>query len=99
MLITTLFVRSPFWLKGIVLSTNVAYPIDCPFVFLTYDYCVVHQCCLTYYLNVRLFCLKLLCWPPMLITPLFVHSSFLLKVIVLSTNADYPIICPFVLFT
>jgi hypothetical protein len=27
----------------------------------------------------------------MLITPLFVHSSFLLKVIVLSTNADYPI--------
>ena len=35
----------------------------------------------------------------MLITPLFVRSSFLLKVIVLSTNADYPIICPSVLFT
>jgi hypothetical protein len=27
----------------------------------------------------------------MLITPLFVRSSFLLKVIVLSTNADYPL--------
>jgi hypothetical protein len=36
---------------------------------------------------------------PMLITPLFVRSSFLLKVIVLSTNADYPIVCPFVIFT
>jgi hypothetical protein len=35
----------------------------------------------------------------MLITPLFVHSSLLLKVIVLSTNVDYPIVCPFVLFT
>ena len=34
----------------------------------------------------------------MLITPLFVHSSLLLKAIVLSTNADYPIVCPFVLF-
>jgi hypothetical protein len=33
----------------------------------------------------------------MLITPLFVRSSFLLKVIVLSTIADYPIVCPFVL--
>jgi hypothetical protein len=28
-----------------------------------------------------------------------VRSSFLLKVIVLSTNADYPIGCPFVFFT
>jgi hypothetical protein len=27
----------------------------------------------------------------MLITPLFVRSSFLLKVIMLSTNVDYPI--------
>jgi hypothetical protein len=35
----------------------------------------------------------------MLITPLFVRSSFLLKVIVVSTNADYPIACPFVFFT
>ena len=35
----------------------------------------------------------------MLITPLFVRSSFLLKVIVLYTNVDYLIICPFVLFT
>jgi hypothetical protein len=30
----------------------------------------------------------------MLITPLFVHSSFLLKVIVMFTNVDYPIVCP-----
>jgi hypothetical protein len=29
----------------------------------------------------------------MLITPLFVRSSFLLKVIVFSTNVDYPIVC------
>ena len=35
----------------------------------------------------------------MLVTPLFVRSSFLLKVILLSTNADYPTVCPFVLFT
>ena len=35
----------------------------------------------------------------MLITPLFVRSSSLLKVIVLSTNADYLIVCSFVLFT
>jgi hypothetical protein len=35
----------------------------------------------------------------MLITPLFVRSSFLLKVIVLSTKADYPIVCPYVFFT
>ena len=35
----------------------------------------------------------------MLITPLFVRSSFLLKVIVLSTNADYPIVCSFVFLT
>jgi hypothetical protein len=35
----------------------------------------------------------------MLITSLFVRSSLLLKVIVLSTNADYPIVCPFVFFT
>ena len=35
----------------------------------------------------------------MLIIPLFAHSSYLLKVIVLSTNADYPIVCPFVFFT
>ena len=35
----------------------------------------------------------------MLITPLFVRSSYLLKVIVLSTNADYPIVCSFVFFT
>ena len=34
----------------------------------------------------------------MLITPLFVLSSFLLKVILLSTNVDYPIVCPFVFF-
>ena len=35
----------------------------------------------------------------MLITPLFVRSSFVLKVIVLSINVDYPIVCPFVFFT
>ena len=35
----------------------------------------------------------------MLITPLCVHSSLLFKVIVLSTYADYIIVCPFVLFT
>jgi hypothetical protein len=35
----------------------------------------------------------------MLITPSFVRSSFLIKVIVLSTNADYPIVCSFVIFT
>jgi hypothetical protein len=35
----------------------------------------------------------------MLIAPLFVRSSFLVKVIVLSTNVDYPIDCPFVFFT
>ena len=35
----------------------------------------------------------------MLISPLFVRSSFLLKVIVLSTNADYPIVYPFIFFT
>ena len=35
----------------------------------------------------------------MLITRLFVRSSFLLKVIVLSINVDYPIVCPFVIFT
>ena len=35
----------------------------------------------------------------MLITALFVRSSFLLKDIVLSTNADYPIVCPLALFT
>ena len=35
----------------------------------------------------------------MLITPLFVRSSFLPKVIVLSTDADYPIVCPYVFFT
>jgi hypothetical protein len=35
----------------------------------------------------------------MRITPLFVRSSFLFKVIVLSTNADCPIVCPFVFFT
>ena len=29
---------------------------------------------------------------------LFVRSSFLLKVIVFSTNVNYPIVCPFVLF-
>ena len=34
----------------------------------------------------------------MLITPLFIRSSFLLTVIVLSTNADYPIVCPFIFF-
>ena len=28
----------------------------------------------------------------MLITPLFLRSSYLLKVIVLSTNVDYPIV-------
>jgi hypothetical protein len=32
----------------------------------------------------------------MLITPLCVYSSFLLKVSVLSINADYPIVCPYV---
>ena len=35
----------------------------------------------------------------MLITPLFVRSSFLPKVIVFSTNIDYPIVCQFVLLT
>jgi hypothetical protein len=35
----------------------------------------------------------------MMIAPLFVRPSFLVKVIVLSTNVDYPIFCPFVLFT
>ena len=35
----------------------------------------------------------------MLITPLFVRSSFSIKVIVLSNNADYPIACPFVFLT
>ena len=35
----------------------------------------------------------------MLITPLFVRSSYLLKVTVLSTYADYPIVCSFVYFT
>ena len=35
----------------------------------------------------------------MLITPLFVGSFFTLKVIVLSINVDYPIVCPFVFFT
>ena len=35
----------------------------------------------------------------MLITQLFARSSLLLKVIVLSTNVDYPIACPFVFFT
>ena len=35
----------------------------------------------------------------MLITPFFVRSSFLLKIIVLLTNADYPIVFPFVFFT
>ena len=35
----------------------------------------------------------------MLITPLFIRSSFFPKVIVLSTNIDYPIVCLFVLFT
>ena len=34
----------------------------------------------------------------MLITPLFVGSSFSLKVIVLFINVDYPIVCPFVFF-
>jgi hypothetical protein len=44
-------------------------------------------------LSVRLFYLRSLCCPPMLIIPVFVRSSFLLKVIVLSTNVDYPIVC------
>jgi hypothetical protein len=35
----------------------------------------------------------------MLITPLFIRSFFLLKIIVLSINVDYPIVCPFVFFT
>ena len=35
----------------------------------------------------------------MLINPLFVRSSFLLKGIVLSTNVDSRIVCPFVFFT
>ena len=35
----------------------------------------------------------------MLITPLFIRSSFLLKVIVLSINVDYTIVCPFLFFT
>ena len=35
----------------------------------------------------------------MLITPLFVSSSFLLKVILFSTIVDYPILFPFVVFT
>ena len=99
MLITPLFVRSSFLLKVIVLSTNVDYPIVCPFVSFTYGYCVVHQWWLPHCLSIRLFFLRLLCCPLMLFTPLFVRSSFLLQVIVLSTNADYPIVCPFVLFT
>ena len=35
----------------------------------------------------------------MLIAPLFVHSSLLLKVIVLYTYVDYPIVCPFLIVT
>ena len=99
MLITPLFVRSSFLLKVIVLATNADYPIVCPFVLFTKGYCVVHQCWLPHYLSVRLVYLRLLCCPSMLITSLFVRSSFLLKVILLSTNADYPIVCPFVFFT
>ena len=91
--------RSSCLLKVIVLSTNADYLIVCPFFLFTYGYCVVHQCWLPHCLSVRLFCLRFLCCPPMLITPLFVRSSFLLKVIVLSTNADYPIVCPFIFFT
>jgi hypothetical protein len=34
----------------------------------------------------------------MLITSLFVRSSFLLKVILLSTNVDYPIVCSLAFF-
>ena len=99
MLITPLFVRSSFLLKIIVFFTNADYPIVCPFVLFTEGYCVVHQCWLPHCLSVRLFYLRLLCCPPMLITPLFVRSSFLLKIIVFFTNVDYPIVCPFVSFT
>ena len=100
MLITPLFVRSSFLLKVIVLSINVDYPIVYPCLLFTYGYCVVHQCWLSHCLSFRPFYLRLLCCPPMLITPLFVRWPFFwLKVIVLSTNADYPIVCPFVSFT
>jgi hypothetical protein len=92
-------VRSSFLLKVIVLSTNADYPIVCPLVLLTEGYCFVHQCCLAHCLFVCPFYLRLLCCPPMLITPLFVRSSFLLKVIVFFANVDYPIVCPFVSFT
>ena len=92
-------VHSSFLLKVIVLSTFADYPIVCPFVFFTLGYCVFHQCWLPHCVSIRLFYLRLLCFPPMLITPLFVRSSFLLKVIVLSTNVDYLIVSPFVLFT
>jgi hypothetical protein len=94
-----MFVRSSFLLKVIVLSINVDYPIVCSFVLFTEGYCIVHQCWLRHCVSIRLLYLRLLWCPSMLITPLFVRSSFLLKVIVLSTNADYPIVCPFVLFT
>ena len=99
MLITPLFVHSSLLLNVIVLFTNVDYPIVCSFVLFTLGYCVVHQCWLPHCLSVRLFYLRLLCCPPMLITPLFVRSSSLLKVILLSTNADYLIVWSLVLFT
>ena len=99
MLLSLLFVRLSFLLKVIVLATNADYPIVCPIVLFTKGYCVVHQCWLLHCLSVRLVYLRLLCCPPMLITPLFIRSSFLLKVIVLSINVDYPIVCPFLYFT
>jgi hypothetical protein len=93
MLITPLFVRSSFLLKVILLSTNVDYLIVYRFVLFTLGYCVVHQCWLPHCLSVSLFYLRLLCCPPLLITPFFVRSSFLLRVIVLSTIAVYPFVC------
>ena len=85
-------VRSSFLLKVVVLSINADYPIVCPSLFFTWGHFVFHQCWLPHCLSVRLFYLRLLGCPPMLITPLFVRWSFLLNVIALSTNADYPIV-------
>jgi hypothetical protein len=84
LLFPPLFVRSSLLLMVIVFSTYADYPLFCPFVLFTLGYCVFHQCWLPHCLSIRLFYLRLLCCPPMLITPLFVRSSFLLKIIVLS---------------
>ena len=81
MLITPLFVRSSFLLKVIVLSTNAYYHIAVRLSFLLKvimlstdaDYLIVCPFVPFY--------LRLLCCPPMLITPLFVRSSFLLRLL------------------